>query len=186
MLTVFLSDPEIRDEAASIGVNLEETRVGQHILMAYCRLVCRAKKTNNKNSRTLAVKRAMVRSISVAAAKTPPKPPTNNATNSNDNGKKKKSTHRGHGNVSMRAIARQLGFNSRGSAYRNLKQGEEQRRVIADGKVDGWEMLTDEEARRKLTPELLEAVENWVLERTEKVKDSPCKGNLILHDREGT
>lgn len=169
VLLHFLSDPEIRDIASSIGVNLREVRVARHILQCYRKLLNRSQTNTNKNGRLIHIKRAMVHSLSVAASKTPPK----------DGAKPDYSA------ISRREMIRQLAFSSNSSGYRNFTKGEKKRAQIADGRIEGWLMIDEEEERTKFTTEFFDLFENWI-ENNEMVKISPDKKDtLTKHDRKG-
>jgi hypothetical protein len=49
VLRNFLCDPQIKDIAASIGIDFEQDRVGQHILEQWRKIMYRAQNTTNKN-----------------------------------------------------------------------------------------------------------------------------------------
>ena len=169
VLLSFLSDPDIRDEASSIGVNLKEARIGRHILHCWRRIMSRAQSTANKNGRIIDDKRALVQSMATAAVPTPTK----------------EGSSRLPQGVSKKDVIRHLNFSSYSSGHRHLTKGEEKREQIAEGEREGWTMLDEKESWSKLPEELLDSLEAWI-QNNEKVKESPEKSDqLRMRDRDG-
>ena len=173
----FLGDPQIKDIAASIGINFEQDRVGQHILDQWRKIMYRAQNTTNKNHRISNDRHAMLKSLAVAAVKTPPKNITNTDQSNPNNSPKER--------VSKSAISPTLGFNNLSTGLRNLKKAEIKRAQIADDDKDGWCMINEAEEKHIHSAEYLDKVEEWI-KNNEKVKISPrMKDTLIKRDRKG-
>ncbi len=140
---------------------MEDARVGRHLVRCYRRLLNRAQHTTNKNGRISKERRAMIRSLCTLANRTPPK----NGTN----------TKESYIGPSTNVLARQLGFSSNGAAYRNMKIGKEKRGQIADGNVDGWIMVEDEDPRNQLPDKLWKKLCQWI-STNKYIHDNPFKG----------
>jgi len=137
----------------------------------------RAQNTTNKNHRISNDRHAMLKSLAVAAVKTPPKNITNTDQSNPNNGPKER--------VSKSAISRTLGFNNLSTGLRNLTKAEIKRAQIADDDKDGWCMINEAEEKRIHSAEYLDKVEEWI-KNNEKVKISPrMKDTLIKRDRKG-
>jgi DNA-directed RNA polymerase specialized sigma24 family protein len=172
-----LSDPSIRNIASSIGINMNETKLGQQLLRCARKLIGRTQKSSNKNKgrcRTCVVKRSVVKALCLGLLPTPTKEISNDG-----------SVISSQREISMREISKQLGF-SVGTGHRTLSSVKKKRSDIAEGRKEGWIMLNDDEQRTKYTNELLEALEYWV-ENNDMVCHSPFKDNLVIkRDRDGS
>jgi hypothetical protein len=58
----------------------------------------------------------------------------------------------------MREISKQFGF-SVGTGHRTLSLAKKKRADIAEGREEGWIMLTDDKQQTKYTDDLLNALE---------------------------
>jgi hypothetical protein len=165
ILLKVLTDPSFRDFSSSIGINMKEIQAGQQVLRCSRKLIVRSK---NGRRRTSVVKRTVVQAKCVGLLPTPTKEP------STDN-EESPPTQR---ELSMREISRRLGF-TYGTGHRSLSLAQTKRADIAEGKKEGWIMLSEDKQRSKYTPELLTTLEYWI-ENNEMVRHSPFKDSLIV------
>ncbi len=118
--------------------------------------------------RTSAVKRTVVQAMCVGLLPTPTKEPSTNNEESPPTQRE----------LSMREISQRLGF-TKGTGHRALLLARTKRADIAEGKKEGWIMLSEDKQRSKYTPELLTVLEYWI-ENNEMVRHSPFKDSLII------
>jgi hypothetical protein len=176
ILLSLLSHPSVRNIASSIGVNMNEIRIGQHILKSTRKLVQRTTETTNINHRVSRSRRNVLKAIGLAMMSTPTKDGEGEYRNHSDKQKRP---------ISIRQISKQLGF-SKGSGLRTLIQAEIKRMEIANQNANGWVILDDDDPISKYSEELLDALESW-MENNDLVSHSPSKGDLIIkRDRKGT
>ncbi len=170
ILLRLLSDPSIRDISSSIGINMNEIKLGQQLLRCARKLIRRSKNSPDNNGcryRTSVAKRSVVKALCLGILPTPAKDAGNNGTSI--------ASQRA---ISMRKISKQLGF-SVGTGHRTLSLAEKKRADIAEGTKEGWIMLTDDEQRTKHSDQLLDALGYWI-ENNDMVRHSPFKDNLVI------
>ena len=125
-------------------------------------------RSKNGRCQTSVAKRTVVQAMCVGLLPTPTKEPS---TNDEVSPPKQRE-------LSMREISRELGF-TWGTGHRALSLARTKQADIAEGKKEGWIMLSEDKQRSKYTPELLTALEYWI-ENNEMVQHSPFKDSLII------
>ncbi len=135
-----LSDPSIQNIVSSIGINMNETKLGQQLLRCARKLIGHTQNSSNKNKspcRTSVVKRLVVKALCLGLLPTPTKEISNDG-----------SVISSQREISMREISEQLGF-SVGTGHRTLSSVEKKQSNIAEGRKEGWITLNDNEQRTK-------------------------------------
>ncbi len=105
-------------------------------------MIGRTQNSTNKNKgrcRTSVIKHSVVKALCLGLLPTPTKEISNDGT-----------VISSQREISMREISKQLGF-SVGTGHRTLSSVEKKRSEIAEGREEGWIMLSEDEQRTKTT-----------------------------------